>query len=628
METIAADRANREGHQTRAEEHEPHDERRELLRIGFVAVAVLATWFQVWRPVPRFDLVALFATAVGGYPVFKEALSNLFARRMTMELSMTIAVIAALTIGEAFTALVILLFVLVAEVLERMTVDRGRRAIKDLLDFLPGTVSVQRSGGTKEVDVNLIGPGDVVLVRPGGRIPVDGMVVAGDSFVDQSTITGESQPVEKIVGASVFAGTFNQSGALEIRTSRVGRDTAFARILEAVEQAEKSRAPIQRTADRLAGYLVYFAIGAAALTFFITHNPRSTISVIIVAGACGIAAGTPLAILGAIGRAARHGAIIRGGLYLEALGRVDTVVLDKTGTLTFGAPEVVGIHPADGVTDVEVVAAAASAEAPSEHPLGKAVLNKARAMSIAPSRATSFNYTPGRGIVCFCEDVAIIVGSRAHLQEWGIAVPQSVPAGSNILVAKAGRFLGWLEVADVMRPEASLAVDRLQAMGFRLVLLTGDTRSIAMSVASRLGISEVQADLLPDQKLAYVQQLQRSGKKVAMIGDGINDAPALAQAEVGIAMGSGTDATRECADIVLLGNDLVKFVETVDVARWCRSVIYQNFMGTLAVDGVGVLLGAFGLLNPLLAAFIHVSSELVFLLNSSRLLSRAKRGRR
>ncbi len=626
METIAADRADREDHQTRPEEHEPHDEKLELLRIGLVAVAVLATWFQVWRPVPRFDLVALFATAVGGYPVFREALSNLFARRMTMELSMTIAVIAALTIGETFTALVILLFVLVAEVLERMTVDRGRRAIKDLLDFLPRTVSVRRSAGTKEVDVNLIGPGDVVLVRPGGRIPVDGMVVAGDSFVDQSTITGESLPVEKIVGASVFAGTVNQSGALEIRTSRVGRDTAFARILVAVEQAEKSRAPIQRTADRLAGYLVYFAIGAAALTFFITHNPRSTISVIIVAGACGIAAGTPLAILGAIGRAARHGAIIRGGLYLEALARVDTVVLDKTGTLTFGAPEVVGIHPADGVTDVEIVAAAASAEAPSEHPLGKAVLNKARAMSIAPSRAKSFNYTPGRGIVCFCEDVAIIVGSRAHLQEQGIAVPHSVPTASNILVAKSGRFLGWLEVADVMRPEASLAVDRLQAMGFRLVLLTGDTRSIAMSVASRLGISEVQADLLPDQKLAYVKQLQSSGKKVAMIGDGINDAPALAQAEVGVAMGSGTDATRECADVVLLGNDLVKFVETVDVARWCRSVIYQNFIGTLAVDGVGVLLAAFGLLNPLLATFIHVSSELVFLLNSSRLLSRAQRG--
>jgi len=626
METIAADRADREDHQTRPEEHEPHDEKLELLRIGLVAVAVLATWFQVWRPVPRFDLVALFATAVGGYPVFREALSNLFARRMTMELSMTIAVIAALTIGETFTALVILLFVLVAEVLERMTVDRGRRAIKDLLDFLPRTVSVRRSAGTKEVDVNLIGPGDVVLVRPGGRIPVDGMVVAGDSFVDQSTITGESLPVEKIVGASVFAGTVNQSGALEIRTSRVGRDTAFARILVAVEQAEKSRAPIQRTADRLAGYLVYFAIGAAALTFFITHNPRSTISVIIVAGACGIAAGTPLAILGAIGRAARHGAIIRGGLYLEALARVDTVVLDKTGTLTFGAPEVVGIHPADGVTDVEIVAAAASAEAPSEHPLGKAVLNKARAMSIAPCRAKSFNYTPGRGIVCFCEDVAIIVGSRAHLQEQGIAVPHSVPTGSNILVAKSGRFLGWLEVADVMRPEASLAVDRLQAMGFRLVLLTGDTRSIAMSVASRLGISEVQADLLPDQKLAYVKLLQSSGKKVAMIGDGINDAPALAQAEVGVAMGSGTDATRECADVVLLGNDLVKFVETVDVARWCRSVIYQNFIGTLAVDGVGVLLAAFGLLNPLLATFIHVSSELVFLLNSSRLLSRAQRG--
>ncbi len=255
-----------------------------------------------------------------------------------MELSMSIAIIAAAAISEFFTALVITLFVLVAEVLENMTVSRGRRAIRDLLEFLPRSVTVRRNDGVREASADELRIGDAVLVNPGGAVPVDGVVISGHSFVDQARITGESMPVEKLPGAFVYAGTINQSGALEIRTERVGRDTSYGKIIEAVENAERSRAPVQQLADRLAGYLVYFALAAAALTFIITHDVRSTISVVIVAGACGIAAGTPLAILGGIGRAARLGAIIKGGLYLETLGRVNIVVLDKTGTLTLGQP--------------------------------------------------------------------------------------------------------------------------------------------------------------------------------------------------------------------------------------------------------------------------------------------------
>jgi P-type E1-E2 ATPase len=267
-------------------------------------------------------------------------------RRMTMELSMTIALVAALVIGESFTALVIVLFVLIVEVLEHLTVGRGRGAIRDLLDFLPRQVTVRRGDTIEDVRAATLGVNDVVIVKPGSRIPVDGAVIAGHSFVDQATITGESMPVEKMPGTSVYAGTINQSGVLEVRTRALGRETAFGKILDAVERAEASRAPIQKLADRLAGYLVYFALGAAALTFLITRDARSTISVVIVAGACGIAAGTPLAILGAIGQAARRGAIIKGGRYLEVLAKVDTVVFDKTGTLTFGAPEVTQIVPA------------------------------------------------------------------------------------------------------------------------------------------------------------------------------------------------------------------------------------------------------------------------------------------
>jgi Cd2+/Zn2+-exporting ATPase/Cu+-exporting ATPase len=616
--------------------HEDHDHPLawlDLVRIGLVAVAVVASWFRLWQSLAgalglgealaNFDVIALVATLAGGYPIFKEALANLLARRMTMELSMTIALAAALAIGEFFTALVIVLFVLVAEVLEGLTVGRGRRAIQDLLALLPQQAVVLRDGGTQEVGAGEVQMGDVVLVKPGARVPVDGVVVAGNSFVDQAPITGESLPVEKLPGSSVYAGTINQSGVIEVRTEGIGRDTAFGKIIEAVERAEQSRAPIQNTADRLAGYLVYFAIGCAALTFLVTRDVRSTISVVIVAGACGIAAGTPLAVLGAIGRAARQGAIIKGGLYLEALGTVDTIVLDKTGTLTLGNPEVTGVHPCDGATPESVVRAAAVAEARSEHPLGKAVLRKAAALSLPRSEPQRFEYAPGKGIACSLDGEQIVVGTRAFLQERQVDLPMSVStdsSASEILVGQNGRLLGALHIEDALRPEAAGAVAALRTLGLRTVLLTGDTEAIAQAVGKRLGLDEVHAELLPDQKVAKIKALRAVGRRVAMVGDGINDAPALTEASVGVAMGSGTDVARESADVVLLGNDLLKFVETVQVARRCRRIIGFNFAGTLAVDSLGMGLAAVGMLNPLVAAFIHVSSELAFILNSARLL--------
>ena len=307
-----------------------------------MAAAAVAMWFVGRSSNPYIIAIGVICTVAGGFPIFHEAYENITQRRMTMELSMAIAIVAALAIREIFTALVITLFVLVAEILEGLTVGRGRKAIQHLVDLLPSMATVRRSGSWTDVEIGDVSADDEVLVRPGGRIPVDGKVVGGHSFVDQAPITGESMPVEKQPGAIVYAGTINQSGALEVRVERLGRDTTFGKIIEAVETAEKSRAPIQGIADRLAGYLVYFALGAAVLTFLISHNIRSTISVVIVAGACGIAAGTPLAILGSIGRAAQQGAIIKGGLYLEKLGEVDTVLLDKTGTLTYGTPELLG----------------------------------------------------------------------------------------------------------------------------------------------------------------------------------------------------------------------------------------------------------------------------------------------
>jgi heavy metal translocating P-type ATPase len=600
----------------------------EIVRIGFVALAVLASWLQLGRGIARFDFIALTATLLGGYPIFKEAFENLIERRMTMELSMTIALGAALAIGEFFTALVIVLFVLIAEVLEGLTIGRGRRAIKDLLDFLPRNADIRRTDGVQAVSATEIQAGDVVVIKPGARIAVDGVVVRGQSAVDQSAITGESMPVEKGVGAQVYAGTMNQSGMLEVRTTSVGRDTAFGKIIEAVERAEKSRAPIQKTADRLAGYLVYFAITCAALTFFITRDMRSTISVIIVAGACGIAAGTPLAILGGIGQAASHGAIVKGGLYLEVLGRVDTIVLDKTGTLTLGNPVVSAVLTCPAVAVRSVVEAAAIVERPSEHPLAKAVLKKAAELSLPVAEPERFEYTPGKGVIGAVGGEEIVVGSREFIVERGFN-PDSLAANSNqasqVLVARGGRLLGALQIEDVLRPESVEAVVELRKMGLRTILLTGDTASIANAIGKQLGIDEVGAELLPDEKLKRIYALLDEGKTVAMVGDGVNDAPALMQASVGIAMGSGTDVARESANVLLLGNDLLKLVETLKIARQCKRIIMQNFGGTLLVDGVGVGLAAFGFLDPLLAVLIHVGSELAFILNSARLLPAASK---
>src|SRR6266404_4382207 len=385
-------------------EHELVSEREnhaaEYVRLIVMAAVILASltgWWRHWMP---RDWLAFVATLIGGYPIFEEAWENLRKRRMTMELSMTLALIAALCIGQFLTALVIAFFVLFAELVEGYTVGGGRRAIQTLIDALPRQVRVRRDGQERELSTLEVALGETIIIRPGERIPADGVVSKGHSFVDQSSITGESLPVEKVERSKVFAGTINKDGVLEVCVEKIGRDTTFGKIIEIVEQAEKSRAPVQRIADRLAAGLVYFALGAAVLTFLVTRNITATIAVIIVAGACGVAAGTPLAILAGVGSAARRGIITKGGLYLEQLSRIDTIVLDKTGTLTLGIPEVTSVNAVNGATEEEVLQTAAIAEQHSEHPLGEAIMRRARQRKLILGDYAGFNYRPGKGIIC------------------------------------------------------------------------------------------------------------------------------------------------------------------------------------------------------------------------------------
>jgi Cd2+/Zn2+-exporting ATPase/Cu+-exporting ATPase len=429
--------------------------------------------------------------------------------------------------------------------------------------------------------------------------------------------------VEKAPGAAVFAGTTNHSGALDVRTERVGRDTAFGRIIDAVEKAEHSRAPIAKLADRLAGWLVYFALASAALTFAVTGNLRSTIAVVIVAGACGIAAGTPLAVLGAIGRAAKGGAIVKGGRYMEALGTIDTVILDKTGTLTFGEPYVTTVIPCPGVDPLDLLRIVAIAERPSEHPLAKAILKEAARLGVVVSDPDSFEYVPGKGVRSVWQGGETLVGNAALLTGLpGLenAVGSLSEDTGDVLVAHRGRLMGVIRTDDVLRPEAPEAMSLIRAMGLDAILITGDRRSVAEGIARDLGVTQCEAELMPDDKLRRVRELIRAGRRVVMVGDGINDAPALAEATVGIAMGSGTDLARHSAGVMLLGNNLVDVAELLNTARRCRRIIMFNFAGTLAIDTIGVLLAGMGVLTPLMAAIVHVSSEMAFILNSARLV--------
>ena len=602
----------------------------EYLRLGVMALIVIASFTGWWRAFMDRDWLAFAGTIIGGLPIYKEAWENLLKRRMTMELSMTIALVSALAIGQFFTAIVIAFFVLFAELLEGYTVGSGRKAIEKLIDALPRRVTVRRNGQESELAAEELSVGEIIVIRPGERIPVDGVVAKGTSYVDQSSITGESLPIEKLESAKVFAGTINKNGVLEVRVERVGRDTTFGKIIQVVEQAEKSMAPVERIADRLAAGLVYFAFGAAVLTFLVTRNLTSTIAVIIVAGACGVAAGTPLAILAGIGSAARRGIIVKGGLYLEKLAEIDTIVLDKTGTLTLGIPEVTRVHSANGVSEETVLLNAAIAEQHSEHPLGEAIVRTAKDRKLALRQYSDLRYVPGKGLTCRDGANQITVGTATFLEENGIRIANALAGGQPlksgetlVYVGRDTTLLGTISLADRLRKEAIQTITELKGQGYRTLLLTGDSTEVAATIGQQLGVDEAKGDLLPEQKVEIIRNLLKEGRKVAMVGDGINDAPALAEATVGIAMGGGTDVALETADITLMTADLSRLSDVFGIAKGCYRVIMFNFWGTIVVDTLGIALAFMGLLAPIIAALIHVVSELAFILNSARLFRRA-----
>ena len=644
-------------------------ERSDILRIAVVGLAVLGAWVAGATGTPGWAVGAVGAAAllVGCWPLVVEAVGDLRERRMSMELSMLLAIVAAAAIGEWVTALAVTVFALCAEVLEDLSMDRGRDALTDLMSFLPQTARVVTGPHTDEVSevpLDEVRPGQVIALSPGGRVPVDGVVRTGRADVDQSRITGEALPVQVGPGDRVPAGSITR-GALELEVERVGEDSSYGRIVAAVRHAQSSRAPVQRLADRLAARIVYLALAAALITFLTTRDVRATISVIIVAGACGVAAGTPLAVLAAIARAARCGAFVKDGTHLEQLSAVDTAVLDKTGTLTVGAPRVVSVTPVESVAqpgagEAEILALAAAAEWNSEHPIGRAIRTEAAVRDLTVPVPDDVAYSPGAGVSARVDGRRITVGRREDQEgrDRARTRPASddthdatdadgatdavsstasdfksdpeAPAATSVVEVRAdGRLLGTIALADRLRQGAATAVRDLSDMGLEVLMLTGDSPASARHVARVLGMAEeqVRAGLLPTDKEKVIDSLRRAGKCVAMVGDGVNDAPALSAADVGVAMGTGTDVAREAGDVVLVGSAPADLVETVRVARRARRIIMVNFVGTVVVDVVGMIAAGLGLLGPVAAALVHVVSESAFILNSARLVPRPARRR-
>lgn len=573
--------------------------------------------------------VGLALVLLGGYPVFANVIRASLRGQVISHTLMTLGVIAALAVGEWATAAVVVFFMRVGDYAESFTTERARRAVRNLTAMAPQAARLERDGQELELPVEQVRVGEVVIVRPGESIPVDGEVISGQATVNQASITGEAMPVEAGPGARVYAATLVSLGSLRVRTSQVGRDTTFGKVIRLVEEAEAHRAGVQRVADRFSAWYLPVVASIAALTFLLRRDPLATAAVLVVACSCAFALATPIAMLASIGAAAQRGLMIKGGKYLETLARAEVLLIDKTGTLTLGRPRIAGILPFERGKEQEtrLLRLAASAERYSEHPLAQAVREAAKAQNLSLAEPGEFQALPGLGVQAQVDGSLVQVGSRRMMPE---ALPQAFvsmaeaqQAGGKTLlwVAVDGRPAGVLAAEDTLRPEVPRAIQALQALGIRQVeLLTGDHAGAAAALAGSLGIP-YRAGLLPEDKIAIVRQYQAAGQVVVMVGDGVNDAPALAQADVGIAMGAaGSDVAIEAAHIALMREDWALVPEVVRIARRTMRVVKMNIAFTAVYNLAGLSLAALGFLPPILAAAAQSLPDLGILANSSRLL--------
>jgi P-type Cu+ transporter len=579
--------------------------------------------------------LALAVVVIGGYPIFRGAFLGLRQRRINTDAVMSVGILAAAAIGEFIGAALIVFFVMVAHFLEDKTTGRARRAIAELAALQPRTARVKREAGEEEVAVALLAPGEVVLVREGEQIPIDGRVVAGQASVNQAPITGESLPVEKNPGDEVFAATVSERGYLEVEVRRVGEATTLGRIIHLVEEAEAQKSPVQRFADRFSAAFLPLVITLSAFTLLFSHHLVAAIAVLVAACPCAVGLATPLSVVAAVGAGARRGLLIKGGLALETLAKVDTLVVDKTGTLTSGRPEVTEVISFDESDRNEILAMAAALEQRAAHPLASAVLMEAERRGLVTPALEAIEVLPSRGIVGHLAGHRWVLGSRRLLREQGLTLSEDQEQqmalleqeGKTVLtLTRSGRVVGMLAIADPMRAEAASALAEVRHLGIqRIVLLTGDNERVATAIARAACIIEVEANLLPEDKIATVKRLQAEGRRVLMIGDGINDAPALTQANVGIAMGGiGTAVAQEAAEVSLLRDDWRAVPEVIRLGRRTSRTIRQNIFFGVGFTMLVMGLASFGVIGPIVAAASQAVPDVAVALNASRLLSRTR----
>ena len=553
--------------------------------------------------------------------------------KISSALLICIAMFAAIAIGDLFAAGEVVFIMAIGALLEKATTNRAKKGLKKLIGLAPTKGRRLRGGKEEMIPAEEIQQGDILRILPGETVPVDGRIISGETSVDQSVMTGESLPVDKGVGEEVYCGTINRFGSIDISATKVGEDSSLQKLIRMVQEAENKQAPMQRIADKVASWLVPVALLIAILAYVFTRNIVTAVTVLVVFCPCALVLATPTAIMAAIGQATKHGVIIKSGEALEKMGKVDTIAFDKTGTLTYGRLDVSDIISFDEtISKTRLLSLAASAEAKSEHPLGKAIVAYAKAKAVPLMESTAFRMTTGKGIFAQADNRRLLCGNEKFLVEHGVRIDNRVQSAmeqlrtqgkASILIAESQKCIGVIALSDVLRPEAKDMVSRLSDMHTRTVLLTGDHKKTADYFAQQVGISEVRAELLPEEKVRSIEELQAENHKVCMIGDGVNDAPALKTADVSVAMGSmGSDIAVDAAEVALMSDDISKIPYLKRLSNATVNTIKASITLSMCINFIAIVLSLMEVLTPTTGALVHNAGSCFVVLIAALLYDR------
>ena len=609
------------------------DAYRTIVLTTISGIFLLISWFGWPRDILPFD-PAWVSIVISGTPILSAAAKGLFTKfDLKAGVLVSIALIAAVAIGEYFAAGEVAFIMMIGEMLEERTVRKAQESIKKLIQLTPQSARIRTSDGEKEISAEQVKVGDIILVKPGESIPVDGVIINGQTSVNQSIITGESMPADKTVGDEVFIGTLNQLGAIEIKATKVGENTSLAKLIKLVREAQNKKAPVVRFADKMATLIVPVALFLSIITYIVTKDITRAVTILVVFCPCALVLATPTAIMAGIGNASRKGILIKSGEALEKVGRINIIAFDKTGTITYGKPEVIDIISINQDYNEEAVLRLASiAEKFSEHPLGKAVYLKAKERSLDITDPQAFKIELGQGVIASIENKRVLVGNQRLItanpmievmKEQDNLIRSYESQGKTVLiVAVEDAIIGLITVADKVKSKAKETVEQLKEMGVNeILLLTGDNKDTAFSIAKQVGVDHVYAEQLPEGKVQVIERQIKDNKRVCMIGDGINDAPALAIAHVSVAMGAlGADVAIETADIALMSDELSKIPELMELSKKVLYTIMINIVISMGINFVAILLAALGIMGPIAGALVHNLGSVLVVANSSTLI--------